>query len=234
MKKKFYLKKKNLYTYSFLPSIFSLYKEDVVQLVDLIKSNYPEAKIYFGKDGLDFDLISRLEAEDLFKNEEIKKKVFNSLYIRINTGNSENDPYLIIELDQYSFNFIISGRDKKLFKIKREIYKIFKRNRIYKFIQNPYIISIVLLIDLLYFPAILRFKTTIEKLLNLSLSYITILLTFFIINLVFILPGGKNRIFLKPKKEIPIFTRARESLLFFGMFLLFVSFFVVGFFLKII
>ena len=122
MKNKFYLKKKNLYSYSFSPYIFNLYREDILQLTELVKENYSDSKIFFGKDGLDFEIKSRLEAEEFLKNEEMTKQIFNSFYIKITTGNTEDSPYLIIELDRYSFNFIISGKDKKLFKIKNEIF----------------------------------------------------------------------------------------------------------------
>ncbi|MGC8764870.1 MAG: hypothetical protein ACP5QT_03195 [Brevinematia bacterium] len=234
MKNNFYLKKKNLYAYSFFPFIVSLFKEDICQIVELVKSNYPEAKIFFGRDGLDFELTSRLETENFFKNEEISNKVYNSLYIRINTSNDENAPYLIIELDQYSYNYIISGKDKKLNKVRREILKILRRGRVYRYIQNPFTISLILIIDVLFFPLILKFKDTLEKILNVSFSYITILLIFFLINIIFLIPGGKNRIFLKSKKEVSIFRRAKESFIFLGIFLLFVSLFMVGFFLKIL
>ncbi len=102
-KNNFYLKKKNLYTYSFSPFIIQLYKEDITQLVDLVKSNYPEAKIFIGKDGLDFDLSNRIDIEEFFKNQELSKQVLNSIYIRITTGENENSPFLIIEIDQYLY-----------------------------------------------------------------------------------------------------------------------------------
>ncbi len=234
MKNSFFLKKKNLYTYSFSPFIISLYKEDVVQLVEVVKSNYPEAKIFIGKDGLDFDLSNRIDIEEFFKNEEISKKVYNSLYIRIMTGNDENSPYLIIEIDQYSYNYIICGKDKKLNKIKNEILKIIKHNRVYKFIKNPITITLALGFDILFLLFIFQFKDFVEKKINFSFSYISLLMIFFMVNLIFILPSGKNRIFLKSKKEVPFIKRSPEIIAFSGMFFIFVVLFIVGFFLKII
>ncbi|MCX7820675.1 MAG: hypothetical protein N2258_03265 [Brevinematales bacterium] len=234
MKNNFFLKKKNLYTYSFSPFIISLYKEDIVQLVEVIKSNYSDAKIFIGKDGLDFDLSNRIDLEEFFKNEEIANKIYNSLYIRILTGQNENDPYLIIEVDQYSYNYILCGKDKKLNKIKNEILKILRHNRVYKFIKNPLTIGITILFDIFFFLFIIKFKDLVEKQINFSFSYISLLMIFFIVNLIFILPSGKNRIFLKPKKQVPILKRAPETIAFSGMFIIFVVLFIVGFFLKII
>jgi len=234
MKNKFYLKKKNLYSYSFSPYIFNLYREDILQITELVKENYPDSKIFFGKDGLDFEIKSRLEAEEFFKSEEMSKQIFNSFYIKITTGNTEESPYLIIELDKYSFNFIISGKDKKLLKIKNEIFKIFKKHRIYRFINNKLTKFIVLLLDILLFVFIFKFKDMVEKKLNFNISYITILLIFFILNLVFILPSGQNKIFLKSKKDVPFFRRSPELLNLLFIFVLFICLFIVGYFLKIL
>ncbi len=233
-KNNFYLKKKNLYTYSFSPFIIQLYKEDITQLVDLVKSNYPEAKIFIGKDGLDFDLSNRIDIEEFFKNQELSKQVLNSIYIRITTGENENSPFLIIEIDQYSYNYIISGKDKKLRKIKNEILKIINRNRVYKYIKNPFTIFFVICVDIAFFLFIFKFKDLVEKKLNFSFSYISLLMFLFVTNLIFILPSGKNRIFLKPKKEVPFFKKYREAIAFFSIFSLFILLFIVGIFLKIV
>lgn len=233
-KERFYLKRKNLYSYSFSPYIFSIYKDDLLQLVELIKENYPQSRIFFGKDGLDFEIHSRIKAEELLKNEELRKETFNSLYIKITTGDTSDSPYLIIELDKYSFNYIIMGKDKKLNQIKNEVLKIFKRHRVYRFINNKITKTIILIFDVLLFLFVFKFKTYFEKKFNINISYISILLTFFIINLAFVLPSGKNRIFLRPKKEVPIFKRCPETINLILIFLLFISLFVVGYFFKLL
>ena len=53
------------YTYSFTPFMLTLFRQDMVRVVETVKNSYPEARIQFGEETLEYEIDSVKEMEEI-------------------------------------------------------------------------------------------------------------------------------------------------------------------------
>jgi hypothetical protein len=202
------------YTFSFMPFMLVLFLEDIIELVELKKNKAYKVIIQIGINSLDYNLNTVSGLAEIVKSDKMKQLEYHSFYIHIQSITGKKDePYLIMDIAPTSYSFYQSDAfDPKLTEIGKKIKEIITKRNIYRIFRNRLIDTIIFICDLFFVFYILFLKDMLQKYFDLKLPDFLLLMLALLLNLIFIVPHGKNKIYLFDKNEVNFFKKNREVL----------------------
>jgi hypothetical protein len=222
IKKERFSLQENYSTFSFNPFILILYKEDLVRLIETTGKDFPKVDIQLGQKKLEEKIQFIADVESLANRDNNAEKIFSHLYISLRTSASAMmAANMIVEITPNSNSLYIFDRsDERLVKLGKEIMQIIRSRDPYRYLRNRFVSLAVFIIDFAFLFYTVFLKDLIEKTLNFSMPDMMILAFVLLLNSMFLVPHGKNKIFLKNKDEIGVFTKFRECTVVCGILLL--------------
>lgn len=211
--------RESYYTFSFSPFMLTLFKEDLIYILDITKGAFPKANVQIGKSVLEKEISNELDINELSKKSNYAE--YHCLYIYVQTTAEEHEKtYLIVDISPSSYNlFVSNSSDEKLLRLYREIKEVILNRNIYRFFKNKVVYTFVIVCDIFFLLYILFLKDVVEKLVNANIPDGLFLMFVLLVNIVFIVPHGKNKIYLNEESKVSIFAKNREVLLIGGIIL---------------
>ncbi len=217
------------YTFSFSPFMLTLYKEDIVEFIKITKSYFPGIVYQIGGYSLEDEINNSEDLEILIKNDNFKKKEYHSFYFNVQEETGKEQPYLILDISPSSCNIYLSdSSSQKLKKMYTEIKKIIELRNIFRFFRKKIFNYIISICDIFFIIYMFFLKDIIEKAFNRRIPDIVLLLSVLLINIIFIIPHGKNKIYLFEKKNVNYLIRNRENLILTGALVTIIIFIVIS------
>lgn len=214
----------NFSTFSFSPTILTLFKEDLIKLISVTNKDFPKVDIQLGRKKLEHHIQFQADVESLSNKEGKEAIEYNHLYISLHTSTAAMiAANLILEIQDRTYSLYVFDRaDERLVNLAKEIKTILKSSDPYRFFRTRLTSILIYAIDFIYLVYIMFLKDMLEKSLNYSMPDYYFIALIVLINSILLIPHGKNRIFLKTKKEVSIFMKYREMLVLSGLFFLIV------------
>lgn len=213
MKKGLSLQETN-YTFSFAPFMLALYKDDLIRLIETTKSNFPKVTIQIGKKRLEYFINSAADVDELFKTDGGKTEEYHCLYLSLHTSvTTMMAASVIMEITPSMYSlYIEDSQNQKLKELMKTIQGIVRNRNIFRFFRNRFISIFIFLADFLLLLYVLLFREMLERTLNISMPDGLVILLALLINGIFLVPHGQNKIFLLPENEVNVVYRNRETL----------------------
>lgn len=217
------------YTFSFSPFMLTLFKEDIIRLIEIASSSGRCASFQIGGYSLENEIKNPADIDSLVKNDDFKRKEYHSFYFIIQDPEGLKDkPYLILDISPSSCSLYLSDmNDAGLKKIYGEIKNIIEHRNNFRIFRKRFINFIVLFCDLFLIFYMFFLKDLMEKIVNRQIPDTIPMLTLLLINIIYIIPHGKNKFYLFEKKEVNYLFKNRENLFLIGVLL------VIGIFIVI-
>ncbi len=211
--------RESFYTFSFSPFMLTLFKEDIKRIIEITKSDFPKVTIQIGQYTLEKEINEISDIEAIAKSNQKKLREYHCLYILVQTSPKETEkPYMIIDISPSSYNLFISdSEEKKLIALHAKIKEIMVNRNIYRFFKNKIINIFVLICDVFFVLYVLFLKDIIEKLINFRIPDTLFLLAALLVNIIFIVPHGKNKIYIQEEKKVSVFKKDRETIMIGGI-----------------
>ena len=212
----------NFSTFSFKPLVLTLYKDDLLKLIDLTNKDFPKVDIQFGRKKLENSIHFQADVESLASREGNEPVEYSLLYISLHTSTSAMiAANLILDIQPNTCSLYVFDRaDEKLVSLAGEIKKVLRSRDPYRFFRNRFVSILVYIIDSAYIFYTIFLKDMLEKSLNYSMPDWFFLAFVLLCNCSFLIPHPKNKIFLKNKKEVSIFKKYREMAVMGGLLFL--------------
>lgn len=202
--------------------ILTLYKEDLIKLIELTNKDFPKVDIQIGRKKLEHSFQFQADVESLSGKEGKEAVEYNHLYISLHTSTSAMiAANLILDIQPNTCSLYVFDRaDEKLVKLAKEIKKVLRSRDPYRFFRNRFTSIAVYVVDFAYLFYIIFLKDMLEKSLNYSMPDYYFLALVLLINSTFLIPHGKNKLFLKGPKEVKILLKYREMAIMSGLLFL--------------
>ncbi len=202
-------------TYSFAPFMLSLYKSDLVKLITVTKGRFPKVDIQIGRKRLENRINELSDLEDLIKRDKFKPVEYRCFYMSVQASLATMvAANLVLEISpEYYSLYVADSADENLKDLVRDIKAIVRNRNIYRFFRNKAVTAAVFAVDFLLLGYIVLFKDMIERNLNVTIPDALFILFAALVNGMFLVPHGKNKIYLFPETQVPALTRNREMLL---------------------
>jgi hypothetical protein len=214
--------RESYYTFSFSPFMIMLFKEDILQLLKLSGDGFPEAAFQIGKQSLESKIKVPSDVQLLLKKDDYQQREYHNYFmiLQFSAGNKD-EPYLILDISSSSCNLFLS--DKKAENLK-EIYLKIKEmiefRNIYRYFRNSFFYTFVILCDLFFLTYMIFLKDLFEKFINRRIPDTLLLLLALLVNIIFIIPHGKNRVYLFDRDKVNIVKKNREIIILGGVILI--------------
>lgn len=202
----------SFYTFSFTPFMITLFKEDLVRLSELFKASFPIVKFEIGKKSLEYPLDKPDDLDMLSGSKESNRKEFHSLNIRAQSAlDPETASYMLLDIDQTTCTICLSHTSSKTQQsIRQSLLGILSRRNSYSFIKNQRMETIFIILDSLLVIYLLFLKDAVDRRFSFTMPDSVLFLTAVFLNIVFLIPHGKNKIYLCYEKTIPFIRKNRE------------------------
>ena len=218
------------YTFSFSPFMLTLFKDDIISLIEIALSSGQCASFQIGGYSLENEIKNPSDLDSLAKNDDYKRKEYHSFYFIIQDPEGLKDkPYLILDISPSSCSLYLSDtHDSLLNKIYGEIKSIIECRNNFRFFRKRFLNFIVAFFDLFLILYMFFLKDMMEKVVNRQIPDTIPLLTLLLINIIYIIPHGKNKFYLFKRNEVNYFFKNRENLFLMGVLLVIGIFIVVS------
>jgi len=206
--------RESYYTFSFSPFMLTIFKEDLDYILSITTGLFQKVNIQIGKNVLEREINSKADINKLSSKD--KQTEYHCLYIYIQSGES----YLIVDISPSTYNLFVSdSSDERLLKLYKAIKEVILNRNIYRFFKNKVVYSFVIVCDFFFLLYILFLKDVIERGISASIPDSLFLMFVLLVNIVFIVPHGKNKIYLLEESRVSVFVKNREVLLIGGIVL---------------
>lgn len=196
-------------TFSFQPFILMLFRDELVKLIEKCGKEFPNADIQMGEKRLEHKIQFKDDVDLLSNWNNSVDKTFHHLYISLRTSaSSAMAASMILEITPYNKSLYIHDRqDEKTSKLAKEIRKLIQSRDPYRFVRNTFVNIAIYAVDFVFLFYIVFLKDMIEKVMNFPMPDLMMLIFVLLLNSTFLVPRGKNRIYLKNSDQIGFFEK---------------------------
>ncbi len=218
------------YTLSFSPFMLTLYKEDILSLIKIAGSSSGKTSFQVGSYTLENEIKNSKDLEKLVKNDDFKQKEYHSFYIIVQSAAGlKEQPYFILDISPSSCNIYLSDTgDTELLKIYNDIKKIIEHRNNLRFFRKRIINFIIVICDIFLVLSIFFLKDIMEKALNKRFPDIIPILMLLLLNMIYIIPHGNNKIYLFERRDVKFLFKNRENIFLVGILAIIGIFIVIS------
>ncbi len=192
-----------------------LFKDDVLNVLEISRQDFPEAAVQIGRQSLEHEIKDQGDIKALVKKDDLIQKEYHNFFLIVqSSAGSKEEPYLILDVSSSSCNLYLSDQgDRKLKSLYLKIKGLVESRNIYRYFRNRIFYSLIVICDLFFLVYMFFIKDLFEKLLNKRIPDILLLLAALLVNVIFIVPHGKNRIFLFERDHVGFMKKNREIII---------------------
>jgi hypothetical protein len=206
--------------------MLTLYREDILRLIEIVRPDYPDAVFQIGGYTLEHEISNSQDMEKIVKDDEFRQREYHCLNLIVQAKPWQKDqPHMILDISPSSCNLYLSDPGElKLLNIYGEIKKIIEAGNIFRFFRKKIFNIVIIICDILFIIYLFFLKDLIEKAANRSIPDNLLLLSVLLINVIFIIPHGKNKIYLYERGKVNLFLKNRENFMFIGVLIVIMIF----------
>lgn len=201
-------------TYNFLPNTLVFFREDVEFILKSVHSVAPRCEMQIGLESLEKSIELPADIDRLAPKEGEKPTAYHSLYVHLTDPKQETKPdYLILEISPSYYHLYLSDKNNaSLLKLFEKFQQFLAKKNVFKTFRNRFVDFVIFGFDVLILSYIVALQDIIDRALGFTLPEYLLLLVILLVNLVFVVPHGKNRFYLTSENKVSYFAKKKENI----------------------